>query len=159
GMIALEAATGRHPFDGLSEQVMNHHLATKPIDVRVVYDDDLRLLCRGLLLRDPKRRWGSEEVGRWLKGDATLAAPADSEGPASAVRPYRIGATESTSAGELALALAKNWNEARKDRARGQIARWVEHELHDYNLLRKLKDIDDYRGLSEDMRLLRVLIA
>ena len=44
GMIVLEAASGRHPFEGLTEQVMNHHLATRPIDVRGVYDDDLRLL-------------------------------------------------------------------------------------------------------------------
>lgn len=159
GMIALEAATGRHPFDGLSEQVMNHHLATKPIDVRGVYDDSLRALCRGLLLRDPKRRWGAAEVERWLAGDTTLQAPEDSEGAVSTVRPYRIGATESTTAGELALALAKNWQEARKDLARGQIARWIESELRDYNLLRKLKDIEDYRGVSEDMRLLRFLLA
>jgi serine/threonine protein kinase len=68
GMIALEAATGRHPFEGLSEQVINHHLATRSVDVRTVYDDRLRALCRGLLLRDPKRRWGGVEVARWLAG-------------------------------------------------------------------------------------------
>ena len=40
GMIVLEAASGRHPFDGLSEQVMNHQLATRPIDVRGVYESE-----------------------------------------------------------------------------------------------------------------------
>jgi len=157
GMIALEAAQGRHPFDGLTEHVMNHHLATKPIDVRGLYDDRLRLLCRGLLLRDPKRRWGAGEVARWFADDATLDVADDSA--ASAVRPYRIGTTESTTAAELALALAKHWIEARKDLARGQVASWLEHELHDYNLVRKLRDIQDHREMSDDMRLLRFLLA
>ena len=123
GMIVLEAASGRHPFEGLNEQVMNHHLATRPIDVRGVYDDELRTLCRGLLLRDPKRRWGGDEVARWLAGDPTLAVSDDADGVATVVRPYRFGKTEATSGAELALALAKHWDaalprpRARPDRA------------------------------------------
>ena len=157
GMIVLEAASGKHPFDGLSEQVMNHQLATRPIDVRGVYDDALRVLCRGLLLRDPARRFGAAEVARWLAGDTTLAAP--EERAVTNVRPYRFGTTEATSAPELALALAKHWNEARRDLARGHIARWLENELHDHNLLRTLHDIQDTRGLGEDGKLLRFLLA
>ncbi|MCC6197114.1 MAG: serine/threonine protein kinase [Burkholderiales bacterium] len=160
GMIALEAATGRHPFDGLNEQVMNHQLATRPIDVRAVYDDELRTLCRGLLLRDPKRRWGSEEVARWLAGDATLTAAEDAEATAPfGVRPYRFDRTEATTAAELAQALAKHWEAARRDLARGQVARWLENELHDYNLLRTLRDLQEQRDLTEDARLLRFLLA
>ncbi len=159
GMIALECALGRHPFEGLNEQVVSHHLATRPVDVRGVYDDTVRALCRGLLLRDPKRRWGGVEVRRWLAGDATLATPEDADGVASSVRPYRIGQSESTTAAELALALARHWDAAAKDVARGQVLRWVESELHDYNLARKLHDIADERGASDDMRLLRLLLA
>jgi hypothetical protein len=157
GMIVLEAASGKHPFDGLSEQVMNHQLATRPIDVRGVYDDALRVLCRGLLLRDPARRFGAAEVARWLEGDVTLAAPEERE--ATSVRPYRFGTTQVTSAPELALALAKHWLEARRDLARGHIGRWIENELHDHNLLRALQDIQDTRGLGEDGKLLRFLLA
>jgi hypothetical protein len=157
GMIVLEAASGRHPFDGLSEQVMNHQLATRPIDVRGVYDDALRLLCRGLLLRDPARRFGAPEVARWLAGDASLVAP--EEGEASNVRPYRFGRTEATTAHELAVALARHWNDAKRDLARGHVARWLENELHDHNLLRRLQDLQEARGLSEDGRLLRFLLA
>ena len=157
GMIVLEAAAGRHPFDGLSEQVMNHQLATRPIDVRGVYDDALRVLCRGLLLRDPARRFGGAEVARWLAGDATLAAPEERE--ASNVRPYRFGTTEATTAPELALALARHWDEAKRDLARGHVARWLESELHDHNLLRALQDIRETRGLGEDGKLLRFLLA
>jgi hypothetical protein len=157
GMIVLEAASGRHPFDGLTEQVMNHQLATRPIDVRGVYDDELRVLCRGLLLRDPARRFAGSEVERWLAGDATLAAP--EEGEATNARPYRFGKAEATSAHELALALARHWDDAKRDLARGHVARWLENELHDHNLLRALQDIQDSRSLGEDGKLLRFLLA
>jgi len=157
GMIVLETATGRHPFDGLNEHVINHHLATRPIDVAAVYDDDLRRLSRGLLLRDPKRRWGADEVRRWLEGDATLVAP--EETAAGAARPYRIGSTESSTLPELALALARHWEDGRKDLMRGQIGNWIEQELHDQNVMRKLRDVLDHRELSDDLRLLRFLVA
>ncbi len=159
GMIVLEAASGRHPFDGLTEQVMNHQLATRPVDVRSVYDDDLRLLCRGLLLRDPKRRFGGEEVARWLAGDTSLTVPDGAEGVATVVRPYRIGKTEATTGAELAVALAKHWDAARRDLVRGQITRWVEQELHDYNLLRALRDAQEQKDVSDDGRLLRFLLV
>jgi hypothetical protein len=80
------------------------------------------------------------------------------EGPASALRPYRIGKVDCTTATELSAALARHWDAAARDLARGQIGRWIEHELHDYNLVRKLRDLEDERGLSADMRLLRFLL-
>lgn len=159
GMIVLEAATGRHPFDGLSDQVINHHLATRPLDVHGVFDDDLRKLCRGLLLRDPKRRWSDTEVARWLAGDATLQAPEDSETAAASVRPYRIGTAECTSAAELAVALAKNWEDGSKDLKRGDIGAWLTQQLNDRNLARRLQDILDRRGVSDNYRLLLFLLA
>ncbi|MBS4099133.1 MAG: serine/threonine-protein kinase [Sulfuricella sp.] len=159
GMMTLEAAAGRHPFAGLSEQVINHRLATASVDVRSVFDDDLRKLCRGLLLRDPQRRWGRNEVARWLNNDATLPDPGDDIRPAGTVTPYRIGAAQCATAGELALALAKNWDDALKDLRRGAIAAWIDKQLHDHNLLRRLADIMEERGVSDDLRLLRFLLA
>ena len=124
GMIVLEAALGRHPFDGVNEQVVNYHLATKPIDTRDVFHDDLRKLCRGLLLRDPKRRWGSHEVSRWLAADATLPMPQE-DAITVAVRPYQVGDSQCTNTVELAATLAKHWSLGCKDLARGSISTWV----------------------------------
>jgi hypothetical protein len=157
GMIMLEAAVGRHPFEGLNEQVVNHHLATKPVDVRPVFHDDLRKLCRGLLMRDPRARWSWPEVQRWLAGDPTLMEP--QEGAVnSALRPYRIGDSQCTTAIELAATLVKHWDLGAKDLARGTVARWLEEQLHEHNLLRKLQDILDVRGVSDDWRLLKFVL-
>ncbi len=96
GMIVLEAASGRHPFDGLSEQVMNHQLATRPIDVRGVYDDDAaRPVPRpaaarsaAALRRRRKLRAGSPAIRR-------SQAPEERRGDQRG-EPYRIGKTEAT---------------------------------------------------------------
>ena len=158
GMMVLEATLGRHPFEDLNEQVANYQLATKPIDTRVVFHDDLRKLCRGLLLRDPKRRWGAAEVQRWLASDPSLIAPEES-GNSLALHPYNVADAECTTAVELAATLAKNWEIGCKDVARGTVAAWVENELHDQNLMRTLQDIADMRGVSADWRLLSFILA
>jgi serine/threonine protein kinase len=159
GMLVMEAALGRHPFEGLNEQVINHLLATKPIDTRVVFHDDLRKLCRGLLLRDPHQRWGADEVQRWLRADPTLPLPQESA-VSVAIRPYRIEDSSCTNALELAATMVKHWESGAKDLMRGTVAAWIDNELHDHNLLRRLQDIMDRRGLSDDWRLLAfVLVA
>lgn len=84
GMIARELITGRKPFDGLSETVVVDHLATRAIENDDVQDPHLRLLCQGLLTRDPRRRWGYAQVMAWLRGEA----PAVQEEAAQPVRPY-----------------------------------------------------------------------
>ncbi len=68
GMIARELITGRRPFDGLSETVVVDHLATRAIENDDVQDPHLRLLCQGLLTRDPRRRWGYAQIAEWLRG-------------------------------------------------------------------------------------------
>ncbi|MDR2365608.1 MAG: serine/threonine protein kinase [Zoogloeaceae bacterium] len=157
GMILLEAASGRHPFDGLSEQVVNYHLMTRPVEINGVADKGLALLCRGLLLRDPARRFGAAEVARWLAGDVSLVAPQESG--VEAEHPYQLGKHTAKNSGELALALAANWQEGAHDLARGLIMNWLKMELHDFDLIRKLSDIMDLRGEPDDRRLLRFLLV
>ena len=159
GMIVLEAASGRHPFDGLTEQVMNHQLATRPVDARGVYDDELRQLCRGLLLRDPKRRWGRDEVSRWLAGDASLAIPDDAEGAATSVRPYRFGKTEATTAAELALALARHWDAARRDLRAARSRAGSSRSCTTTTCCARCATSRTMKGLTDDGRLLRFLLA
>ena len=159
GMILVELLTGRHPFDGLSDAVITHRLVTAAIDLDTVSDPEWRTLCRGLLLRDPHRRWGGAEVTRWLAGDTTLVV-AHEEAPHGALpgtRPYRLGDSTSRNSAELAIALATHWEAGRKDLARGQLAAWIAQELKDDNLLRFVHDLGELRGVTDDLRLLRLI--
>jgi tRNA A-37 threonylcarbamoyl transferase component Bud32 len=159
GMILVELLTGHHPYDGLSDAVITHQLVTGRVDLAAVDDPSWRTLCRGLLLRDPGRRWGAAETRRWLDGDASLAAPEEEAPPAGAhaVQPYRIEDAVCTTAPELAVALATHWQAGRKDLMRGQFSTWIGQELRDHNLLRVVQDLLDVRDISDDLRLLRLI--
>lgn len=158
GMILLEAVTGRHPYAGLSEQVALHQLATQSVEVKGVFDDALRMLCRGLLLRNPKKRWGASEIKRWLAGDESLAMPEDGgEGPAA--KPYTLVRSQCVTRIDLALALARYWEDGKKDLMRGTVMNWVEQDLRDFNLARSIHDVMIRRDLSDDARLLRVIVS
>ena len=159
GMVLVELLTGRHPFDGLSDAVITHRLVTGTIEVDAVTDRDWRMLCRGLLLRDPKARWGAADIRRWLAGDATLEMPVEQTAAAlpQGVRPYRLQTVDCRNALELAAALATHWESGRKDLMRGQLSAWVGQELKDDNLLRTIHDLLDLRGVSDDLRLFRLL--
>ena len=160
GMMILEALTGRHPFDGLSEPVINQRLATRPMDVSAVTDERWCMLCKGLLHRNPEERWDAEPVGRWLQGDRTLAAAFDDASlrPPAALTPYELENESCTSAEELAVALARHWQVGVKDLARGFIAGWLRDELKDMNLARFVLDLGDDSQLTPDGRLLRLII-
>lgn len=111
GMIVRELATGRPPFVGLSETVVVDHLATRPVSADDVADPRLRLLCRGLLIRDPRRRWGGAEVAEWLRGGTP---PVPEEAPATVPPgtglPFR--GRRFADRGELARALVEEWEHA-----------------------------------------------
>jgi len=132
---------------------------TQPVDCSGVAEP-WRTLCRGLLLRDPKQRWGRAEVERWLAGDETLRLPVE-ESPSAegrAQRPYRLGGVDCWTARELAVQMAQQWKAASKDLGRGFITDWLRNELHDQDLARAALDVLDDREMDADERLLRMLV-
>ena len=159
GMMLVEAIAGRHPFEGLSDHVVAHWLVTRPIDVSGVTDPRWQTLCRGLLTRDPKARWGADEIERWLGGDDTLAVADERAAPvAAAVSPYRVGTTECRTPRELAVALAADWATGVKDLKRGMLRAWLQNDLRDQNLARAAADAEEALEVSDDERLLRLLL-
>ncbi len=161
GMVVLEAVSGRHPFAGLSEAVLSYQLVTQPVDCSGVAEP-WRTLCRGLLLRDPKQRWGHAEIERWLAGDESLRLPVDAGrsevGASRARRFYRLGGVECWTARELATQMAKQWDTASKDLGRGFITDWLRNDWGDQDLTRAVLDVLDAKNRSADEQLLRVLL-
>ncbi len=144
GMIVLEALTGRHPFSGLSQTVIDSQLATRPVDLTLVEDERWLLLCQGLLTRDPDLRWGADELDRWLAGESPEVAFEAAPAP-RARQPYAIGASRAETRQELATALADNWTEARDRIGRDQFLPWFEQYWPDTNLA-----ADAHRVLNPD---------
>ncbi len=158
GMIVLEAAQGAHPFARLSDAVILHQLTTRNVDTAAVLDRDVRKLIRGLLLRDPARRWGAAEVGRWLAGDATLAEPVDQGTAAGFGEPYRLGEAVCTTPEQLAVALATHWREGLIDLGNNQLLQWFRAVQKDHNVVRLLIEVRHERGLHVDMQLLKLIL-
>ncbi|MBF0563941.1 MAG: protein kinase [Nitrospirae bacterium] len=77
GIIILELTIGRHPFSGLDPNVIMYTLSTKGIEVPEEAGPRYGLLLRGLLTRDPKKRWGYDQVGAWLRGNTDIAVHYD----------------------------------------------------------------------------------
>lgn len=159
GMLVLEMATGAHPFRGLSEAVILHQLTTRAVSVSEVTGAHLRLLLRGLLLRDPDRRWGDAELARWLAGDTSLAEPVDDAALAGGfAQPYAVLDERCHTPEQLAVAFARHWGAGLADLANGQLLRWFTEVQKDQNAVRLLLDLRYETQLSPDQQLLRFIL-
>lgn len=157
GMIVLECTLGKHPFTGLSESVILHHLTTRSISLDAVRDMNVRKLLRGLLLRDPKARWGADELQRWLASDASLAEPAE-EGAGRFGQPYHIAKEICHTPEQLAVALARNWQEGIADTTNGRLLAWFRDVQKDQNVVRLLFDVRHERPVPVDEQLLKLIL-
>jgi serine/threonine protein kinase len=158
GMILLEALLGRHPFVGLSEAVILHHLATKSVDLSAIVDRKFRTLLRGLLLRDPKQRWGIDEITRWRADDSSLAEPNEQGTGINFNEPYHVGKEICHTNEQLAVALARNWREGIADITNGQLQSWFRDVQKDQNCVRILLELRYERNMPVDVQLLKLIL-
>jgi tRNA A-37 threonylcarbamoyl transferase component Bud32 len=158
GMMLLEMATGAHPFRGLSDAVILHHLTTRAMDLSGVADPRLRKLIGGLLLRDPKRRWGSREISRWLAGDESLPDAAEQDAQPGFAQPYAVLDDRCATPEQLAVAFARHWQAGVADLVNGQLLLWFTEVQKDQNAVRLLLDLRYDSGLSVDEQLLRLIL-
>src|SRR5205807_92781 len=116
-----------------------------------------RSLCRGLLTRDPTKRWGAVEVTAWLAGKTP--AVADEERAYASQKPYKLAKRECWTTAELALELGRNWKEGERHLARGLILPWLRDELRDQEAANLLIDLTEDRALTNEDRLLRLVVG
>lgn len=135
GIILVELLTGRNPFGDESEQVVNLRLISHSTDelVEGVHDPAWRKLCRGLLRRDPKARWDSSAIRKWIADpeDRSLvvveeAAPTHDQAP-----PFMFEGKAYRSAAALGSAFASNWTAAlrRWNERPADLTQWLRNDL------------------------------
>lgn len=158
GMTLLEAAQGSHPFSGLSDAVILHRLMTRSIDLSEIAEPTVKKLLRGLLLRDPKSRWGGNEIRRWLAGDLSLPTPAEAQQTIPAGQGYQIGDDLCQTPEQLGASLARHWQKGLADLDNGLLKNWFRQGFKDQNRERLLIELNFESQLSPDLRLLRLII-
>ncbi|MEA2690487.1 MAG: eukaryotic-like serine/threonine-protein kinase, partial [Candidatus Eremiobacteraeota bacterium] len=164
GIILVEVLTGRHPFVGaqpgelLDERVIMSRLAQMSVDdLASGVEGRRRDLCRGLLRRDAKHRWGFAEIERWRRNDPTLIVPAEQTPGRYGLVPFFFAGSTYESLPQIAAAFDANWSEARKSVERGHLLDWVKDELKDNEWRQFLGDLDrDCKDLDE--RVFRICV-
>lgn len=165
GVVLIEALTGRHPFAGMSEQAINFQLVSKGLPIPDQVEGRWRLLLRGLLVRNHRKRWGLDQVRAWRAGQDDLTVPTESD-PFSELnrsphrtRPYHFKGEQYDCPEELAAAMAEIWDEALKHFNRGFVTDWVRSDLRNQDLANMLMDISQDPDLSAEERLIVALMA
>ncbi|MFI8984097.1 protein kinase [Streptomyces antimycoticus] len=137
GMIVAEMAGGRHPVRFTDNDFVREEISSRAPDLSLVTDHRLRLLCMGLLTRDPDHRWGTDEVAQWLVGGSPPIAPweagtapgASDPEDAPDIEPFAFLDEHYTRPRQLARAFSENWRPARqllsRRRGRGELIRWL----------------------------------
>jgi serine/threonine protein kinase len=157
GMIMHELLTGESPFGDASDQAVAYQVVSGKVPLDKVDDPHWKMLLRGLFVRNPKLRWGAEEVGRWLNGEDMPVADQDEESNSQATWvPYPFAGEKYANPEALATGLAAKWNEGIEHLLRNYIANWVGKEVKDPDLAVALEVIAESK-LSRDQKLLQAI--
>lgn len=117
GMMARELLLGQRPFEDMVKPAIDAAVMLRGIDLDGVTDPRLRMLCAGLLTRDPEDRWGASQVASWLAGGSPqvsyTAPPAVSQRTRRAL-PLVLRSVRYSKPEDLVTALAEPdvWNAA-----------------------------------------------
>jgi len=72
GIIVYELLNEKNPFEGLNDSVILNTLTIKNIELPKEIPEKYKILLKGLLTKDYEKRWGYEQVRRWLNGDTNI---------------------------------------------------------------------------------------
>lgn len=72
GMVLYELIVRSNPLKGLDREIVMHFLFTKNVEIPEWISPKYVNLLKGLLTRDPNKRWGYEQIEAWLKGESNI---------------------------------------------------------------------------------------
>lgn len=113
GVVIRELLTAERPFQNMTERGVEWSVLMSGLDLSTIDEPRLRLLCQGLLTRNPDNRWGAEQLHSWLNGHnpaviADEAPPADHNG----IKPLSFAGERHTDRASLARVFLTNWDDA-----------------------------------------------
>jgi serine/threonine protein kinase len=162
GMVILEALLGTHPYKGLSESDMLFKIVSQDIKIPRQIPEDWALLIKGLLHRDPLRRWQDMEVQDWLKGSGRYIADSTLENPTPsssfAYKPIIFLGTSHTELPSLAHALGNHWESALVLLHSGTLEEWFKKDYFDPERQAVFDQILHDRLLTPELKLLAMLL-
>jgi len=129
GMIILEILENGNVLSGIHEGMIAHEIFTKGIKIPSTISENLQLLLKGLLARDPKQRWNHEQIFKWLSGDKNIPTfYSFNEVEALDIKPYIF---ENEKFFDVKNLLAEMYTDEYYEKAkahilRGYVTKWLE---------------------------------
>lgn len=159
GIVLLEMLAGRHPFSQMDEAAVMYSLTTRPVPFVSDVPERFRDLVKGLLTRDPQKRWGCDQVDSWLAGGRP--AVYFEEQPQAAARkdraaktvPYRFAGAEYSDFAGLAAALARNPRDAMPEMRTKGFREYLARGIIDERAVSALDGVNGDLSMSEPERL------
>jgi len=158
GLILLEMAIGRHPYDGMDDRAVMFSIATKNVPYAETINNDFIDIIQGLLTRDDKKRWQHDEVCQFIAGQKPKVyfekISDDVLNMRSKRKPYYFNEMEYYDFKPMAFQLACRWDEALEELISGRIKKWACSELNDEpNTLAMIDCLLNDRQLDGDEKL------
>lgn len=161
GIILIELLAGKHPFSDLNEKTIIYQYMVKaqPVPIPSEISQDWQRVIKGLLTRDPEKRWGSKEVQAWFSGEPNIPvyygeeSRIEIEARKFTHKSYKFNSKEYYEPSDLAVALAQNWGDAVKAFGRGMVTDWVKGQISDQEMADLLIDVAEDNKLDADQKL------
>lgn len=129
GITLYELFTGKLPYGNMTQEELEQYGLVQRIPIPRDMPKELQDLIKALTYPDitnrkekdnPNRRWGYEEVNKWLAGEKQTL-PGEGIGNKD-IKPFVFLEKEYTDVHELVEAMVSNWKEAKKVLLRGYLA-------------------------------------
>ncbi len=129
GITLYELFCGEEPYHDMTAEQISQFVSVQRLPLPDQMPAELKNLINGLTYYDisnrdnkknPNRRWGYEEVKKWLAGEKQIIPGEGTD--RKVMKPYFFAGRNYTDRRELIHALAENWNEGKKELFRGKLA-------------------------------------
>lgn len=138
GMISLEVLTGENPFAGLPMEQVRSFMATNSPEIPEKLPEESERILKGLLTRDMEKRWGYDQVTRWLAGENGIPVHFEqSVFMEESKKGFDFMGRNCRNLAELAEACVmdeESWKRGSEHLTRGNIRRWLENVKNEYDL-------------------------
>ncbi len=155
GMIVLEQITKGTFFQGINDKAFMIHLVTRGVQIPEGIDERILLLLKGLLCRDPLKRWRWEQVEKWLNKEyvappmeVTIGVDHKNE------KTIQLGDTFYTNVSYFALAAAEenNWEEGLALFTSGEISNWIKETLGEGKIAAIIRNLRSKENIDLEWR-------
>lgn len=155
GMIILEQITEGGFFEDINDKAFMIHLVTRGVQLPKNIDERILTLLKGLLCRDPLKRWNWEQVEKWLNKEYVPTPVLDNiDLEKKREKKIVLGGETFTNVSYFALSAAeeKNWEEGLSLFATGKISSWVMEILGEGTISASIRDLRSREDIDLEWR-------